>query len=292
MGWLDALRRTRDRVKEIFTGGPAAFDGEARDAYLSQLLATDLPPRLAEKLLDAIVSSSKGRDARTAAKEVLAKALGPKADFSWDSLPRPAAILLVGINGAGKTTTAAKLAQAARSSGRKPLLGAADTYRAAGSEQLRRWGDRLGIRTVVGQTGGDAAATAFDAWTATKARGLDTLVLDTAGRMHTRGELMAELPKMRAALAKQDPAAPHATWLVLDGMLGQNALSQARAFDKTAGVTGVIVTKLDGSGKAGFLFAVRETLDLPILFAGLGEGENDLAPFDPDAFLEAYLPPA
>ena len=290
MGWLDALRRTRERVKEIFTGGPTAFDEAAREAYLDELIATDLPPRLAKKLLDTIVSTSRGRDARSAAKEVLARALGEKADFSWEALPKPAAILLVGINGAGKTTSAAKLANAARAAGRKPLLGAADTYRAAGSEQLRRWGERLGIPTVVGQTGGDAAATAFDAWTATVARGLDTLVLDTAGRMHTRGELMAELPKMRAALAKRDPAAPHATWLVLDAMLGQNALSQARAFDKTAGVTGVVVTKLDGSGKAGFLFAVRETLGLPILFAGLGEGENDLAPFDPDAFLEAYLP--
>jgi len=290
MGWLDALRRTRDRVKELFTGGPAAFDEEAREAYLARLIATDLPPRLAETLLEAIVSASKGRDARTAAKEVLSKALGEKADFSWDKLPRPAAVLLVGINGAGKTTTAAKLAAAARAAGRQPLLGAADTYRAAGSEQLRRWGERLGIQTVVGQTGGDAAATAYDAWAATRARGMDTLFLDTAGRMHTRGELMAELPKMRAALAKQDPSAPHETWLVLDGMLGQNALSQAKAFDKTAGVTGVIVTKLDGSSKAGFLFAIRETLGLPILFAGLGEGPDDLAPFDPDAFLEAYLP--
>ena len=189
----------------------------------------------------------------------------------------------------GKTTTAAKLAYQARLAGRKPLLGAADTWRAAGSRQLGIWAERIGCESVIGATGADAAAVAYDALDAAVARGCDLVLLDTAGRMHTREPLMRELQKVRAAMDKRLPGAPHHTWIVLDAMLGQNAVVQARQFHDLTPLTGVVATKLDGSSKGGFLFAVRQELDLPILFAGLGEGENDLAPFDPAGYVDALL---
>ena len=297
--WLDSLRRTRERIASFFSAaapespGDTPPDPTTLEDLRDILVTADIPLRLADELVAEIDRAAKRRESpRQAAARFLADALAPPKDAlpaDWASLPTPAVILLLGINGAGKTTTAAKLALQARNAGRRPLLGAADTYRAAGSVQLKLWADRLGIPAVVGETGADAAATAYDALAATLARGLDTLVLDTAGRMHTRAPLMQELPKLVAALRKQLPAAPHRTWLVLDAMLGQNALSQARLFTQTVPLDGVVVTKLDGSSKAGFLFAVRRELGLPILYAGLGEQAEDLVPFDPAAFVQALL---
>ncbi len=253
-------------------------------------MTADVPLRLVQTITRELAQASTRREpVRDTFRRVLLNAIGPAPALDWATLPTPTVILLVGINGSGKTTTAAKLAHQARQAGRKPLLGAADTWRAAGSRQLGIWAERIGCESVIGATGGDAAAVAYDALDAAVARGCDLVLLDTAGRMHTREPLMRELQKVRAAMDKRLPGAPHHTWIVLDAMLGQNAVVQARQFHDITPLTGVIATKLDGSSKGGFLFAVRQELDLPILFAGLGEGENDLAPFDPAGYVEALL---
>jgi fused signal recognition particle receptor len=197
--------------------------------------------------------------------------------------------MVAGVNGAGKTTTCAKLAHRVQAAGLKPLLAAADTFRAAGADQLKLWAQRLDVDVVAGVQGADAAAVAYDGLDAAMARGSDVLILDTAGRMHTKAPLIEELRKTCRALAKCMPDAPHERWLVLDASMGQNALVQARVFHEAIDLTGVIVAKLDGSSKAGFLFAVQRELGVPILFAGLGEGQDDLIPFDPEAYVEALL---
>jgi len=292
MNWLQGLRKTRARFADALRDAMASpRPDETTVEDLSDLLVTaDVPLRLVQTITRELAQASTRREpVRDTFRRVLLNAIGPAPALDWATLPTPTVILLVGINGSGKTTTAAKLAHQARQAGRKPLLGAADTWRAAGSRQLGIWAERIGCESVIGATGGDAAAVAYDALDAALARGCDIVLLDTAGRMHTREPLMRELQKVRAAMDKRLPGAPHHTWIVLDAMLGQNAVVQARQFHDITPLTGVIATKLDGSSKGGFLFAVRQELDLPILFAGLGEGENDLAPFDLAGYVEALL---
>jgi fused signal recognition particle receptor len=220
------------------------------------------------------------------------KALWPPADRSLNSAPpglKPTVILVTGVNGAGKTTSIAKLCKLLRDEGKTVLLGAADTFRAGAVAQLETWAQRLGVEVVKGQQGGDPAAVAFDACAAAKARGVDVLILDTAGRLHTQEPLMRQLTKIRAVAAKQIEGAPHEVLLVLDATAGQNALRQAREFSAAAGVTGVFLTKLDGTAKGGIVIAVREMLQVPVKFVGVGETPADVAPFDPDAFVEALF---
>ena len=202
---------------------------------------------------------------------------------------KPAVILLVGVNGSGKTTAAAKLARRFQSNGKSVLFGAADTFRAAAVDQLQEWGARLKVETVSGAPDSDPGAVAYSAVQAGLARGVDVVLIDTAGRLHTRFNLMEELKKVNRVVAKALPGAPHAVWLVLDATTGQNALQQARAFREAVQVTGVILSKLDSSARGGMAFAIQTELGLPILFAGLGEKPEDLAPFDPDAFVDAIL---
>ena len=202
---------------------------------------------------------------------------------------QPSVILIVGVNGSGKTTTIAKLGQWFQSAGKRVLFGAADTFRAAAVDQLEIWGERLNIPVIAGQPGGDAGAVAFDAIQAGKARKCDVVLIDTAGRLHTRYNLMEELKKVHRVSGKALPGAPHAVWLVMDATTGQNALQQARAFKQAVGVTGVILAKLDSSARGGMVFAIQRELGLPILFAGLGEKPDDLQPFDPDAFIDGIL---
>jgi len=290
--WFDSLRKTRARFSGALKGlFSAARPDEATVEELADLLITaDVPMRLVQTLSKELENAASRRESLTAAfRRVLIAALGDNPAPDWAALPAPTVALLVGINGSGKTTTAAKLARLALRAGRKPLLGAADTFRAAGSHQLKLWADKIGCESVVGATGGDAAAVAYDAIDAALARQCDVVLVDTAGRMHTKEPLMRELQKVRAAMDKRLPGAPHHTWVVLDAMLGQNAVVQARQFHEITPLSGAIVTKLDGSSKAGFLFAVRQELDLPILYAGLGEGADDLAPFDPATFVDALL---
>jgi len=201
----------------------------------------------------------------------------------------PAVILIVGVNGSGKTTTIAKLAARFQSEGRTVLLGAADTFRAAAVDQLQAWGDKLKIEVIAGAPESDPGAVAFNAIQAGTARDVDIIIIDTAGRLHTRYNLMEELKKVQRVLAKALPGAPHAVWLILDATIGQNALQQARAFRDAVGVTGILLAKLDSSARGGMAFAIQSELNLPILFVGLGEKVDDLQPFDPDAFVDGIL---
>ena len=202
---------------------------------------------------------------------------------------KPSVILVVGVNGSGKTTTIAKLGQRFQSQGKTLLFGAADTFRAAAVDQLQVWGDRLKVDVISGAPESDPGAVAFSAVQSGAARGVDIVLVDTAGRLHTRFNLMEELKKVYRVVGKALPGAPHEVWLVLDATTGQNALQQAKAFKEAVGVTGVILSKLDSSARGGMAFAIQRELGLPILFAGLGEKPEDLIPFDPDAFVEGIL---
>jgi fused signal recognition particle receptor len=202
---------------------------------------------------------------------------------------QPTVILIVGVNGSGKTTTIAKLGKLFTDQGKKVILGAADTFRAAAVDQLEVWAGRLDIPIISGQLGGDAGAVAFDTVEAAKSRKIDIALIDTAGRLHTRFNLMEELKKVYRVVGKALPGAPHHIWLVLDATTGQNALQQAKAFKEAVKVTGVILAKLDSSARGGMAFAIQKELNLPILYAGLGEKPEDLQPFIPNAFVDSIL---
>lgn len=292
--WIEALARTRSRItgvlSRVLRGRDAPDDATLEDLEAS-LLSADVPARLVAHLIEEI---DKGRSGlrvsrRDMLKRLLTEALKSPDSFSWRRDATPLVVLVVGVNGSGKTTTCAKLASLAQREGVRPLLGATDTFRAAGSDQLRLWAERIGCESVTGAAGADAAAVAYDAVAAAMARRCDAVIIDTAGRMHTKKPLMQELQKVRNALAKKLPGAPHETWIVLDATLGQNAITQAAVFHEAVPLTGAVIAKLDGSSKAGFAFAVTKELGIPIRFAGLGESAEDLMPFDPDGFAEALV---
>jgi fused signal recognition particle receptor len=203
---------------------------------------------------------------------------------------RPAVVLLLGVNGAGKTTTAAKLAAALRGAGKHVLLAAADTFRAAAIEQLQRWGERIDVEVVHQATGSDPAAVVFDAVKAAMARGADALIIDTAGRLHTKANLMEELAKLKRVIERQLPGAPHEALMVLDAPTGQNGFAQARMFHEAVGLTGVALTKLDGTAKGGIIVRIVRELKVPIKLIGVGERIEDLQAFDPEAFVDALVP--
>lgn len=203
----------------------------------------------------------------------------------------PTVVLIVGVNGAGKTTTIAKLAKRYKDQGKNVLIAAGDTYRAAAIEQLSIWAGRAGVDIVKTHDGGDAAAVAFDAVAAAESRGADLVLIDTAGRLHNKEHLMRELEKIRRVIQKRLPTAPHETLLVLDATAGQNAIQQAKVFGTAMGVTGLVLTKLDGTAKGGVTITIRRELKLPVRFIGVGEKIEDLQPFDPDAFIEAIFSP-
>ena len=290
--WLSALSRTRQQFAQAMArlwSGPAA--AETVEELEAHLLRADVPPRLVGELLPQLQRSA-GRDdaaARAELRRLLREALGRHDGFSWTAERSPRTFLIVGVNGSGKTTTCAKLAHRAQQAGHKVLLGATDTFRAAGADQLAWWANHLRCEVVAGAAGADAAAVAYDALAAAQARGCNVVLIDTAGRMHTQAPLMRELQKVHGALGKRRPGAPEEVWLVLDATLGQNAIAQARQFHDAVPLTGAIIAKVDGSSKAGFVFAVTRELGVPIRFMGLGEGADDLVPFEPDAFVDALL---
>jgi fused signal recognition particle receptor len=230
-------------------------------------------------------------DLRSALEARLATMLdgGPTPGSIARATTGPTVILIVGVNGTGKTTTAAKLARRLQREGRRVLLAAADTYRAGAIAQLQVWAERIGVPCVAGAPGGDPAAVAFDAIDAAISRGLDTVVIDTAGRLHTQEGLMEELRKVARVAARRLPGAPHETLLVLDGTVGQNAVQQGRLFTQAVSPTGIVVTKLDGSARGGAVTALRRELGLPIRFIGVGEGVDDLEPFDARRFAAQLL---
>ena len=231
----------------------------------------------------------RGRQAAEIGAAVLRRVLAG-AEGRLEAAPQPPTVIcLVGVNGSGKTTTAAKLAWRLKQGGRTAVLAAADTFRAAAVEQLKVWGGRLELEVVSSHSGADAASVAFDAWQAAKARGRDFLVVDTAGRLHNKSNLMEELAKIRRVLKKHDPAAPHHAWLVVDGSLGANSIEQARVFHQSFGLTGIVVTKLDGTSRGGALVGIWRQLKLPIYFVGLGEQAEDLQPFDAESYAKAVF---
>ena len=242
-------------------------------------------------------AGTRGLRDREAVRDLLREKMSDvlkEAASAAETIPaqEPAIVLMVGVNGCGKTTSIAKLAHAAQEAGRQVLLAAADTFRAGAVEQLRTWGDRLGADVVAHAHGGDPGAVAFDAIEAGRARGADLVLVDTAGRLHTRHNLMEELKKVRRIVERQAQGFAERVVLVIDGTTGQNGLMQARAFTEAVSCDGVFLTKLDGTARGGVVLAIAGDLSLPVWFAGTGEGVDDLAVFDPDAFVEALLPPS
>lgn len=288
----EGLRRTAGVALNSLTSLFAKKIDEADIALIEETLyGADFGYETASEIVEAIRREYsrnrelRGKEAAQIGADVLCKILeGSEADFIRAADGNPSVVCLVGVNGAGKTTTAAKLAYMLGKTGDGVLLGACDTFRAAANEQIREWATRLGVRLVESSHGADAAATAFDAWQSAKARGVQWLVLDTAGRLHTKENLMAELSKIRRVVQKNDPAAPHNSVIVIDGSLGSNSIEQALAFHKAFPLTGMIITKLDGTGKGGALAGVYRKLKLPILYVGLGEKPEDLQKFDARAY--------
>jgi fused signal recognition particle receptor len=269
---------------ERISAGPVDWD-----ALEESLLRADLGVRLTEKIL-GVLRDRWGLDAATAARlarEQVCAAFPP--DAAPPALPatgRPCVVVMLGVNGTGKTTSTAKLAAWLRARSHTCLMVAADTFRAAAIEQIEAWGSRLGTEVISGKYGGDPAALCHDAWTSARHRNTDFLLCDTAGRLHTKGNLMQELAKVCRTLAKQDPAAPHEKLLVVDATTGSNAVAQAREFHAAVGLTGVVVTKLDGSGKGGVAAAIGSELGIPTRFTGHGEGIEDFALFDAGRYVE------
>jgi len=222
-------------------------------------------------------------------KELILEAIGPAPGRIDVDAVSPTVVLVVGVNGVGKTTTIGKMAHLYKEAGYKVILGAADTFRAAAIDQLEIWADRIGIDLIKHREGADPAAVAFDSLQAAKARQADLLLIDTAGRLHTKSNLMEELKKIRRVLDRDMPGAPQETLLVLDATTGQNAINQAKTFCEAVGVTGIVLTKLDGSSKGGVVIAVRQSLGIPVKFIGIGEGIDDLKEFDPHEFVDALF---
>jgi fused signal recognition particle receptor len=221
--------------------------------------------------------------------DVLSTASGPSFEQLIVKGPKPFVVLVVGVNGVGKTTTIAKLAQRLVEGGRVPLLVAADTFRAAAIDQLQVWADRIGVGLICHRHGADPAAVAYDGLAAAKARQVDVVLIDTAGRLHTKSNLMDELRKVTRVIGQEFPGAPHEVLLVLDATLGQNALVQARRFHQAVGVTGLALTKLDGTARGGIVVAIADELKLPVRLIGVGEAADDLQDFHPQAFVKALL---
>lgn len=268
-------------LEELETGLIMADVGvEATERIIS-----DLEKRLARNELKDVAALATGL--RTALTEILQPVEQPLVITEGDS---PFVILMVGVNGAGKTTTIGKLAKQLQDKGYSVMLAAGDTFRAAAIEQLRVWGDRNEVAVIAQQAGADPAAVIFDAWEAARSRNIDVLLADTAGRLQTQLGLMDELAKIKRVLARQDPAAPQEIMLVLDASQGQNAMVQAEKFNDTLGLTGITVTKLDGSAKGGILLAIAEKLGVPVRFIGIGENVEDMQPFRADEYVDALLP--
>lgn len=293
--WRAGLEKTRKttfgRIATFF--GATEITDETWEELEALLIQADLGVETTTEIVDNL--HEKVREEGLTHADELQQALHDELRSQLQSpqpvqfTEKPAVILIVGVNGSGKTTTIAKLGKRYSEQGKRVLLGAADTFRAAAVDQLEVWADRLRLPVISGQFGGDAGAVAYDSVQSAAARGSDIVLIDTAGRLHTRYNLMEELKKVYRVVGKAMPGAPHAVWLVMDATTGQNALQQARAFKEAVKVTGIILAKLDSSARGGMVFAIQNELDLPILFAGLGEKPEDLQPFDPDKFIEGIL---
>jgi len=284
-----------EKVKEAMVPD-LPIDQKAIDGLEEGLLGADIGAELTMSLVDRI--ESRVRDERITSMDRLTqvlreetRALIPQRQAGTIDVARakPFVILVVGVNGTGKTTTIAKLAARFKNEGHRVILGAADTFRAAAIEQLQMWADRVGVEMVKHKAGSDPGAVAHDTITAAKSRGADVVLIDTAGRLHNKSHLMQELSKIRRVIEKELPGAPHETLLVLDGTTGQNGVSQAAAFLEAAKLTGMVVTKLDGTAKGGVILSIMRQFDIPVKFVGVGEGADDLIPFDPQAYVDTLF---
>ena len=296
----DGLDKTREKfalgIRRVLAGR-ARLEPEARDQLEEVLLGADVGVAATVRLLDRLDERVKsgGLEEGETLEDVFAEELvailrsAEKIPPGAGTVTKPQVILLVGVNGTGKTTTLGKLAHYYGKENRRVMVAAADTFRAAAIDQLRIWADRAGADLIAGQPGGDPAAVAFDAISSAQARGYDVVLVDTAGRLQTKANLMEELAKIRRVIRKRMPEAPHEVLLVLDGTTGQNALQQAREFGRIVEVTGIVLTKVDGTAKGGIVIAIAEELGIPVRFLGLGEGLLDLAPFAAEPFVAALL---
>ncbi len=300
MGFFDKIKQGLSRTKENMTvklnSAIASFTGENEEFFEEleeTLILSDVGAEASMEAVDRLrdVVSQRGLrgsdEVRGALKEILVDMLGEKGKLKLDS--RPSIILVVGVNGVGKTTTIGKLAQAFTQQGKKVLLAAGDTFRAAAAEQLGVWAERTGADFVRHEEGSDPAAVVFDSIAAALARKTDIIIVDTAGRLHNKSNLMNELNKISRVIDREMPWGDRETLLVLDATTGQNGLSQAEEFKKSAPLTGIVLTKLDGTAKGGIVFAITSRLGVPVRFVGVGEQADDLIPFDPDEFAEALL---
>ena len=302
MGFFDKIKASLARTKQQFVERfddivrraeeperrGRAVDLETIEALEEALISADVGVAAADQIISAVRDKrTRGEALRPLVKaEILSILKAADAPVPPGS---PHVVLIVGVNGTGKTTTVGKLARLTKEAGKTPLICAADTFRAAAVEQLQVWASRAGVDFIRAQGGADPAAVVFDAIAAGKARGRDVILVDTAGRLHTRVNLMAELEKIRRIAAREVPGAPHEVLLVLDATVGQNGLAQAREFMSVAGVNGIVLTKLDGTAKGGIAVAIAHDLKLPIRYVGVGEGIDDLIPFSADEYVDALF---
>ena len=300
-GFFNPFKLGLGRTRQLFGRVNAALEADEPisddlwDELEETLITSDVGVQTTDKLLAllrervAAEGLTHGSQLRAALKEELEILLGDAEPLITSETSPISVYLVVGVNGVGKTTSIAKLANQLKRQKHRVMLAAGDTFRAAATEQIRTWGERIGVPVISHQHGADPGAVVFDAMQAAQARGADVLIVDTAGRLHTKFNLMAELKKIMGVLQKYDPEAPHEVLLVMDATTGQNGFAQAKQFVQDSGVSGVILTKLDGTSKGGIVFAVASELGLPVKFIGTGEKVNDLAPFDPDQFVDALF---
>jgi len=301
MSWFAKLKQGLSRTSDRLVGGIAGvFTGrKLDDAALEELedllIMADLGPNAAAELSANLAKTKFGKEVtdtevREALAADIATMLEPVAQpIAFDGAARPFVVLVIGVNGTGKTTTIGKLAHALRQDGKSVIIAAGDTFRAAAIEQLQVWGERTGTPVIAGESGGDAAGLAFEALEKARASGTDVLLIDTAGRLHNKSNLMDELKKIVRVIKKIDPSAPHETLLTIDATTGQNAHSQVKAFREMADVSGLALTKLDGSAKGGVIVALAKTFGLPVRLVGVGEGVDDMRPFAPEDFARGLL---
>jgi fused signal recognition particle receptor len=302
MGLFDRFKKGLAKTREKITGGFRSilpFGKKIDEAVLDELeetmLADDMGPATVMKMIDEIRTAFKAGTIRETQEivpflERHITSYWPEADRQLHFAESgPTVILVAGINGSGKTTSVAKLAKYLRDQNKRVILGACDTFRAAAVEQLTIWAERTGVQIIKHRQGADPGAVAFDACEAAVARKTDVLLIDTAGRLHTQEHLMRELTKIERVVEKKIPGAPHEVLLVLDSTIGQNAINQAKMFSEHVKVTGLFLAKLDGSAKGGIVIGIRDQLDVPVKFVGLGETLEDIEPFDPEAFVEALF---
>lgn len=302
MGFFDRLKKGLAKTRETFTNkiekliiGYADIDDDLLDELEETLIMSDVGVKTTERLMADVRKGIKKKDINTPEDlkpflaEKISEILSTGSDETRIAAAGPTVLLVIGVNGVGKTTTIGKLAAYYKEQGKSVMLAAADTFRAAAIDQLQIWGDRTGVPVIRHEEGSDPAAVAFDAVKAARARSIDVLIIDTAGRLHTKSNLMEELKKINRVIQREIAEAPHETLLVLDATTGQNAISQADLFQKAAAITGIVLTKLDGTAKGGVIIGLKSELSMPVKWIGVGEGVDDLRPFIAKDFARALF---